>query len=101
MIFWDFTLPARTRALEARLGEARATLARQPESAAALATIGEWYAFRGVSDWALELLERARKGGAPVSALALGRSYWERSDFEGARRAFQGRSTAVRRPLRI
>ena len=32
-----------------------------PEDGAALAALGEWYAFRGADDWAIELLEEARK----------------------------------------
>ena len=40
----------------------------------------EWWAFRGRSEWAVELLERARAGGGEVSPLTLGRCYWELSD---------------------
>ena len=48
-----------------------------PDDGAALATLGEWYAFRGVHDWAVEFLVKARANGAPVSSLTLARCYWQ------------------------
>jgi len=36
----------------------------------------EWYVFRGVNGWAVDLLEKGRKNGANVSLLALARCYW-------------------------
>jgi hypothetical protein len=45
-----------------------------------LRVLGEWYAFRGVNEWAVELLENARAGGEVISPMMLGRCYWELSD---------------------
>jgi hypothetical protein len=51
--------------------------------------LGEWYAFRRLDAWAIELLERARAGGAPVSALTLARCYWACGDRDSATREFR------------
>jgi TPR repeat protein len=56
---------------------------------AALATLGEWYAFRGGDHWAVEFLSRARERGAAVAALTLARSYWSLNRNGEARREFQ------------
>jgi hypothetical protein len=77
---WDFSRPRRYREFERRIEQAEAALSSAPEDPAALATLGEWYAFRGLNDWAVEMLERARAGGAAVSPLMLARSYWLLSD---------------------
>jgi Flp pilus assembly protein TadD len=55
---------------------------------AALATIGQWYAFRGDHEWAAQLLTRARAGGAKVSALTLARCYWQLGRPADAAREF-------------
>jgi TPR repeat protein len=77
--FWDFSCGQRYIDLEPKVGQAQATLQKNPDDAAALAVLGEWYAFRGVNDWAVELLEKARAGGAAVLPLTLARCYWELS----------------------
>jgi hypothetical protein len=76
---WDFGRVAKYPEFERRLAEAEAKLKDHPDDPSSLATIGEWYAFRGVHEWAVELLERARTGGAAVRPLMLARSYWELS----------------------
>ena len=58
---------------------AQAALQKNPTDAGALAVLGNWYAFRGRNDWAVDLLERARAGGAAVDTLALADCYWELS----------------------
>ncbi|MCY3019107.1 MAG: WD40 repeat domain-containing protein [Planctomycetota bacterium] len=72
----DFTRPARYREFDALLPKAREAIQKNENDAEALKTFGEWYAFRGVNDWAVEMLEKARKNGAEVSPLALARCYW-------------------------
>jgi WD40 repeat protein/predicted Ser/Thr protein kinase len=93
------------RQVEARAAEARATLRGgagpgvegAPE---ALARLGEWYAFRGVSRWAIELLERAQAAGStvPVSPLMLARCYWQEGDLSAARRELQRAETRHEAP---
>lgn len=46
--------------------KSRDALAKNPESAEHLATLGRWYGLRGQIDWSIELLEKARQGGADV-----------------------------------
>ena len=86
---WDFSRPTQYRNLGTKLAAARAALERTPRDAAALATYGEWYAFRGYPDWSAALLEEARKGGADVSALALARAYWQLDRPAEAEREFK------------
>ena len=73
---WDFTVPQKFLDYAHRLDQARAELRQTPDDPVALASLGEWYAFRGIDDWAAELLEVARAKGANVSPLQLGRVYW-------------------------
>ena len=83
---WDFARVQTHRDFAQRLTEARVVLRESPDNAQALATFGEWYAFRGVSGWAVDLLNRAEGAGARVSPLMLGRSYWRQGNFPAARR---------------
>ena len=83
---WDFSQVRTHRQFEERLARARVVAQATPDNPEALATFGEWYAFRGVSGWAVDLLRRAEKAGARVSPLMLGRSYWRQGDFPAARR---------------
>jgi hypothetical protein len=85
---WDFSYVARYRELETRAAAALASLRLRDDDVHALTTLGEWYAFRGVAGWASELLRRAERGGAKVSALMLGRSYWQQGDVPAAKREF-------------
>jgi WD40 repeat protein/predicted Ser/Thr protein kinase len=85
-IVWDVTEPTQLDGYETRLQSARSALAVRPDDPTALSILGNWYAFRGVADWATDLLERARSGGAAVSPLTLGRCYWIRGDIAAARR---------------
>jgi WD40 repeat protein/serine/threonine protein kinase len=77
---WDFTRAAAYMDIETRGRAARSNLMRHPEQPWALRVLGEWYAFRGINDWAVELSEKARAGGEIISPLMLGRCYWELSD---------------------
>jgi WD40 repeat protein/predicted Ser/Thr protein kinase len=86
MNFWDFDYPKHHRELEAMVERSQAILQNDPENASSLATLGEWYAFRGLTTWAIELLERAQRRGAEISALTLSRAYWAEGNFTGARR---------------
>jgi WD40 repeat protein len=85
---WDFERAEVYQAFSARLPSALGAIHKNPNDPAALAVVGDWYAFRGVWDWAVEFLERARKGGAVVSSLTLARCYWELDKFDEARREF-------------
>jgi WD40 repeat protein len=86
---WDFGHSIRGRALEARMAGARAVLQSDPGHAESLAVMGEWYAFLGFWDWGIDFLEKAREGGARVSALDLGRCYWEKEEYSSAKREFE------------
>jgi WD40 repeat protein/serine/threonine protein kinase len=78
----DFSRPARYREFDAKLPKTREALQKNENDAEALKTFGEWYAFRGVNDWAVDFLQRARKGGADVSPLTLAQCYWQLSEDE-------------------
>jgi eukaryotic-like serine/threonine-protein kinase len=85
---WDFSRAAGYAAFDLQLAEARQKLLADPNAPRILASFGEWYAFRGAPEWAIELLEHARNGGVPVSSLTLARCYWQMNDFDSARREF-------------
>jgi WD40 repeat protein len=74
---WDLRRIATHRDFQDRLPAARAALAVDPSDGIALRCVGEYFAFRGIDDWAVELLERARDVGAEVKSLDLARSYWK------------------------
>lgn len=86
---WDFSRGTRYRELEARLEEARKALQAKSDDAPSMRVLGEWYAFRGVWDWAVEFLEKARSGGIKVSQLELGRCYWQKGNLAAAEREFK------------
>jgi WD40 repeat protein len=86
---WDFDQVRQQAVLEPVLAGARAVLDRDPQDARALATLGAWYALRGVTGWAAELLRRAEAGGAPISALMLARCLSREGDLPGARRELE------------
>ncbi len=67
---------------------AQKALQNDATDASAIAVLGEWWAYRGIDDWAVESLEKARNGGAAVSNLMLGRCYWNLKRFAEARREF-------------
>lgn len=77
---WDFSRPERYRRFEPLMEEAQRRLTKDGGDAEALKTLGEYYAFRDINDWAADLLERARKGGAQISPPTLARCYWKLSE---------------------
>jgi WD40 repeat protein/predicted Ser/Thr protein kinase len=89
MNFWDFAYVDRHRRLERRVATALVALRANGEDPEAMAALGEWYAFRGVSSWAVELLHRAESLGASVSPLMLARCHWQEGDLEAARRELE------------
>ncbi len=86
---WDFSRGVTERAFEVRVAAAQATLQDSPGDPASLATLGEWYAFRAMHHWAVDLLVRARERGAAVAPLVLARCYWNLNRNADARREFQ------------
>ncbi len=86
---WDFSRGVAQRALEPRVALAQARLTQDPADPSALATLGQWYAFRGRDHWAVELLTRARDHGAAVDPLTLARCYWNLNRTGEAKREFQ------------
>ena len=86
---WDFTRGVAHRAFEPRVAAAQARLRQAAGDPVALATLGEWYAFRGMDHWAVEFLSRARERGAAVAPLTLARCYWNLNRNVEARREFQ------------
>ncbi|MGD0089819.1 MAG: protein kinase [Planctomycetota bacterium] len=78
----DFSRPARHREFDALLPKAREALQKNENDAEALKTFGEWYAFRGKNDWAVDFLEKARQNGAHPDTwgLTLARCYWQVGD---------------------
>jgi WD40 repeat protein len=86
---WALDRAAADRRFEQRLPDARRRLKANPDDPAALQTIGEWYAFRGMNDLAIPPLERARDTGAAGPALPLARCYWQSNRPQDAAREFR------------
>jgi WD40 repeat protein/predicted Ser/Thr protein kinase len=84
----DFSRADMYQTFNARLPGAFGAIHRNPNDPAALAVVGNWYAFRGAEGWAVEFLENARRGGAAVSSLTLARCYWELNRFDEAKEEF-------------
>ncbi|HEY7009394.1 MAG TPA: WD40 repeat domain-containing protein, partial [Jatrophihabitantaceae bacterium] len=85
---WDLRRPGRSDALRGAADRARAALAERPSDAPSLAALGEWYAFRGMTAWAVSYLEEARSLGASVPTLTLARCYWKLDRLDDASREF-------------
>lgn len=77
---WDFARAAAYADIETRATVARTYLEAHPDYPPALRALAEWYWFRGVYDWAVDLATRARSAGEEVSPLMMGRCYWQLSD---------------------
>jgi hypothetical protein len=77
---WDFSRIPAYADIQNRAAVARAYLELHPDYPPALRALAEWYWFRGVYDWAVELAEKSRAGGEVVSPLMLARCYWQLSD---------------------
>lgn len=88
LLLWDLTRPARLLELERRRRD------RATGEADSLLTLGEWYAFHGVYDWAVEMLEEAGAAGAEVSPLLMARCCWQSGLTERAYAAFEEAAAA-------
>ncbi len=89
LVLWDFTRGVTHRAFEPRVAAAQARLQQAAGDPVALAILGEWYAFRGMDQWAVEFLGRARERGAAIAPLTLARCYWNLDRNAEARREFR------------
>lgn len=89
LICWDLSRGIAERSFEPRVAAALDRLQRAGDDPAALATLGEWYAFRGMDPWALDFLTRARERGAAVAPLMLARCYCNLNQNAEARLEFQ------------
>ena len=94
---WDFARPEQYRNYARLIDEAQSRLTKDNSDAGALKVLGEYYAFRGINDWAVDMLERARKGGVRVSSLTLARCHWLLSEDKniGQPDRLRHRSTAA------
>ena len=93
---WDLSRPAAYREFERKLQSVHKSLNTNPNDATALAVLGEWYAFRQFDHWAVDLLERARNGGAQVSPLMLAHCYWNLSESDPASKDLFGEKSLCR-----
>jgi eukaryotic-like serine/threonine-protein kinase len=84
----EFDRAAEYEDFQKKVDGAQKALQNDATDSSAIAVFGEWWAFRGIDDWAVESLEKARTGGAAVSNLMLGRCYWNLKRFAEARREF-------------
>ncbi len=86
VVLLDAGLPDRMREFQPLLKAAMARLQEAPSDAAALETLGRWYAFRGAWDWAAACLDRARLAGASIDGRLLLTACWQQGRTGDARR---------------
>ena len=86
---WDFSRFLQYKEFESRVNDAHKALNKNPNDPKSLAILGEWYAFRGMWNWAIELLNQAKEYGQEVSALTLARCHWKTQCPESAYEEFQ------------
>jgi tetratricopeptide (TPR) repeat protein len=86
------------REFQPKLQAAQKSLQADPNDTSALGVLGEWWAFRGIDDWAVDCFEKARAGGVTVSPLLLGRCYWNLDRFADAKREFTNALAVSRDP---
>ncbi len=100
---WDLASPVKFRDLERALPNAREALKKSADDAEGLRIFGEWYAFRGVPDWALDYLEKYKRiagTSARIAPLMLGRCYLQTGKFAEALREFQAELEAPQSVLK-
>ena len=85
----DFAGTAAGLDFVSRAAEARAALDRDPANAAALATLGTWFSLHERDEWAVGLLEEARRNTNDVSSLTLARCYWRLGRLGDGAREFR------------
>src|SRR5204863_6509612 len=86
---WDFARPRRYIGAAGHFPPPDTTRLPSTNVANQLSALADWYAFRGVDDWAADCFERAREMGAPISSLQLARCYWKVGRREDAEREFR------------
>jgi hypothetical protein len=109
---WNFRLGEHYRRRELAVAKARTALGINENDPQALATFGDWYAFRGMDVWAAELFDKARDAGVDVPPLPAARCYWrlmesdpthtaehQRKAQKEFERAFTDKDTEFRRTL--
>jgi WD40 repeat protein len=85
---WPLRSDRRWLHYRATLTDGIKALGRSKRDVSALTKLGEWYAQRGDSRLAVEMLERASNAGGTVPALALARLYWMSGRTEDARGSY-------------
>jgi len=98
LTLWDFGRADTYCDLEPKRQAAQQSCQVNPRDPSALSVLGQWYAFRGMDDWAIDLLEKARAGGASVSPLMLGRCDWNLNRYADARREYTAALAASNDP---
>jgi tetratricopeptide (TPR) repeat protein len=86
---WDLGRGLEYLRLAPIVAKAQESLQLDPNDPQGLSVLGQWYAFRGLDDWAAELLERARDGGAAVPTLLMARCEWRAGRLPQAALEFQ------------
>ena len=85
---WDFSRAQHYPRYISLLPEAQKMLLTQPHDPKALKFLGEWYYFRGLWAWAVEMFSKAKRSGIDTSPLMVARCYWHTSRYELAKAEF-------------
>lgn len=81
---WDLTTPIRYSIYSDELTDVIGDLSSFIGTADSYAAAGEWFSYRGLTEWAIEFLGMAQDMGRSDVALNLGRCYWYQGLRESA-----------------
>lgn len=79
---WDFDLGPSLSAAQEPVAAARVKSPADPASGRTMLRLAEWYALRGLWDWATDLYQQAREQGALVRDLDLARCLWQQGQLD-------------------
>jgi hypothetical protein len=85
---WNFGRVQTYRDMQPKVDAAQKILQDHPNDPSALQTMAQWWDFRGVNNWAVELYELARANGAKIPVVQLARCYWNLNEYADAKREF-------------
>ncbi len=75
---WNFDTPLDYKSFQYKNRENFSKLNVAHKNSKILISVGEWYAYRGFSKWAVDFFDEAQKMGADNVGLQLARCYWKK-----------------------
>ena len=86
---WDISRSQKFREIEVSVLNAQQALRKDIDDIESLKVIGQWYALRGMWDWAIDMFMRVEKNGGDISGLLLARCYLQTGNMSAARQQYE------------